>query len=81
MKPLQIELYNNKWLYDGTAGAIHTASPHVDQLSTAIDHAALKPHPIISYPTTRDLHQSTSTSPRDHYLADIVRIPGPTAPA
>lgn len=72
MKSFQIELYTDTWLHDGTNADTPTTSPHIDQPSTDIDHAALKPHPVTSYPSTNNLHHSTSMPPREHHLLDVV---------
>ena len=53
LKPMQIELYNDKWL-DSKQAKIKTKSTHVDLPSNELDSLAFKPH---STPTTHSLSE------------------------
>jgi len=59
---MKIELYNEKWLQEkGKNTPISSAI--IDKPSSDLDHIVFQPHPDTSYPSTREMHQNSGTSP------------------
>ena len=61
LKPMQIELYNDKWL-DSKQAKIKTKSTHVDLPSNDLDSLAFKPHSKPTIPTLSELFQDNTIS-------------------
>ena len=73
LKPMQIELYNDKWLQP-RSNKLNTQSHHVDLPSNKVDNLAFLPYTPLPLPTVAELQRDDNIHGDDHHGTETREI-------